>query len=259
MRKSIKAALAIAMTLAASSAAFATPSTQIWIPSTDIQAFKSLHIGIDNYTRTRDIKDPATGGSSEVRNNIYDFGLTTGILPFEKVQMEVGVDYLTTGDAYDDYPLQFNAKLGTPENSLFNNSPALALGGFGFGTNSSKSSNARTDFNIVYALAAKSVPKLGRLSAGYYMGNSALLNDETGANDHTGLLLSWDRPLTEISDKLWAAVDYMGGDNAYGATSFGVSYAFTDKISLIVGYDIFNEKATGGRNTVTTQIDINFP
>ena len=30
----------------------ATPSTQIWIPSTDIQGFKTFHLGIDNYTRT---------------------------------------------------------------------------------------------------------------------------------------------------------------------------------------------------------------
>lgn len=259
MAKKIRAALAFLMILAASTTAFATPSTQIWIPSTDIQAFKSLHIGIDNYTRTRDIKDPVTGEATEKRNNIYDLGLTTGILPFEKVQMEVGVDYLTSGDAYDDHPLQFNAKLGTPENSLFANSPALAVGGFGFGTNSSSSSNARTDYNIVYGLAAKTVPTLGRLSAGYYVGNSALLNDENGSNDHKGVLLSWDRTLPEISDKLWAAVDYMGGDNSFGALSFGVSYAFTDKISLIVGYDVFNKKDTGGENTFTTQLDINFP
>ena len=30
-------------------AAHATPSTLIWIPSTDIQADKTWHLGIDNY------------------------------------------------------------------------------------------------------------------------------------------------------------------------------------------------------------------
>lgn len=259
MKTTLKTLLAVAITLATSSSVFATPSTQIWIPSTDVQGYKTVHFGIDNYTRTRDIKDPVSGAATEVRNNIYDLGITAGVLPFEKLQMEVGADYLTSGDAYDDHPIQFNAKLGTPENSLFNNSPALAIGGYGFGTNSSKSSSARTDYNIIYGLAAKNVAKLGRLSAGYYVGNSALLNDENGSNDNNGVLLSWDRTLSEISDKLWAAVDYMGGDNSFGALSFGVSYAFTDKVSLIVGYDVFNKKATGGQNTFNTQIDINFP
>lgn len=254
MKRLNRIALALALTVATASAALATPSTQIWIPSTDVQAYKTLHLGIDNYTRTKD-----AGTAPEVRNNIYDLGLTAGVLPFEKLQMEVGVDYLTTGDAYDDYPFQFNAKLGTPEDALFKNSPALALGGYGFGTNSSKSSNARTDFNIAYALAAKTLPVVGRFSAGYYLGNSALLNDENGSNDNKGVLLSWDRTLSEISDKLWFGVDYMGGDNAFGAFSFGVSYAFAKNVSLIVGYDIFNEKATGGKNTFNTQIDINFP
>ena len=28
---------------------YATPSTQIWIPSTDIQKYKTLHLNIDSY------------------------------------------------------------------------------------------------------------------------------------------------------------------------------------------------------------------
>ena len=32
----------------------ATPSTQIWIPSTDIQPYKVLHLNIDTYLRTQD-------------------------------------------------------------------------------------------------------------------------------------------------------------------------------------------------------------
>ncbi|HEY7585853.1 MAG TPA: hypothetical protein VH866_05030, partial [Candidatus Deferrimicrobiaceae bacterium] len=31
--------------------ATATPSTQIWIPSTDIQPYKTLHFGFDTYIR----------------------------------------------------------------------------------------------------------------------------------------------------------------------------------------------------------------
>lgn len=233
--------MAMALTVAATGVAMATPSTQIWIPSTDIQAFKSLHLGLDNYTRT---------SSDSSVNHIYDLGLTAGVLPFEKVQAEVGIDYITSGDNhYDGYPLYFNAKLGTPEDSLFAYSPALAVGGYGFGTK-----NDLTDQNIVYGLAAKTIPVLGRLSAGYYSGNDKVI----GA-DNDGVLLSWDRTLAEISDKLWVAVDYQGGDNTVGALSFGASWAFSKNVSVIFGYDIYNDQAAAGKNTFTTQVDINFP
>ena len=44
-------AAASAIVALASSMALATPSTQIWIPSTDAKDFKAFHIDIDNYTR----------------------------------------------------------------------------------------------------------------------------------------------------------------------------------------------------------------
>jgi len=239
---------AMALSIAATGVAMATPSTQIWIPSTDVQAFKTLHLGIDNYTRT------SSGGSTN-RPNVYDLGLTAGVLPFEKVQLEVGVDYLTNGfNNVDSNPLSFNAKLGTPESSLFGGSPALAVGGFAFGTKKDL-----TDANIVYGLAAKTLPVVGRLSAGYYTGNDDVLLDKNGNEENDGLLLSWDRTMSEISDKLWVAVDYQGGDNAFGAFSFGASWAFAKNVSVIVGYDIYNDKTMGGENTFTTQLDINFP
>jgi len=46
----------------------ATGSTIIWIPSVDFQAFKTMHLGIDNYIRTS--KDNGVRGAG-----IYDFGL----------------------------------------------------------------------------------------------------------------------------------------------------------------------------------------
>jgi hypothetical protein len=227
--------------------ALATPSTQIWIPSTDIQAFKSLHLGIDNYLRSQE-------NDNGDRPHVYDFGLTTGVLPFEKIQMEAGIDFILNGDSTaDDQPLYFNAKLGTPEGALFGGSPALAVGGYNFGTEEDV-----TDYNIGYALVAKTIPVVGRLSAGYYTGNEDLLVDADGEEDADGILLSWDRVISEVSDKLWAAVDYQGGDNALGALSFGVSYAFAPNVSVIFGYDVYNENATGGEDTFTTQLDINF-
>jgi len=247
MRKSIKAALAIVMSLAASTAAFATPSTQIWIPSTDVQAFGTGHLNLDTYIRTTSNGDWP---------NVISIGPTVGILPFEKVQAEVGIDYIDSGSGAvaDSHPLYFHGKLGTPEESLFKNSPALAFGAYNFGTDVGVTSQ-----NMVYGLAAKTLPVIGRLSAGYYRGSARVLVDENGQKDNDGVLLSWDRTLSEISDKLWAAVDYQGGDNANGALSFGVSWAFAKNVSVILGYDIYNNVKTGGKNTVTTQVDINFP
>lgn len=238
---------AMALTIAATGVAMATPSTQIWIPSTDVQAFKTLHLGLDNYLRT-------SSGDSDTRPNVYDLGLTAGVLPFEKVQAEIGIDYLVNGvSGYDSNPVYFNAKLATPEGALFTASPALAVGGYNIGTNSDDDSAFRTDMNLVYGLVAKTLPVVGRLSAGYYTGNDDVLGD-----DNDGVLLSWDRTITEISDKLWLAADYQGGDNSMGAFSFGAAWAFSKNVSVILGYDIYNEKALAGENTFTTQVDINF-
>jgi len=112
---------------------------------------------------------------------------------------------------------------------------------------------------LIYALVARTLPVLGRLSAGYYVGTNKVLLDRNGNKENDGALLSWDRTMTEISDKLWLANDYQGGKYAVGAFSVGASWAFTKNISVIFGYDIYNDTKVAGQNTFTTQIDINFP
>lgn len=225
----------------------ATPSTQIWIPSTDIQPFQTFHLNFDTYIRTG-----GESGGSRLPPAVV-LGPTAGILPYEKVQAELGFDLIYGGSDADKSPLSFHGKVGTPEGSLFEGSPAIAAGGYNFGTKKDV-----TDQNIVYGLVAKTFPVVGRLSAGYFFGNDRILVDERGAKDGKGLLLSWDRTLPEISDRLWVAVDYQGTDSALGALSFGVSCAFAENVSVILGYDIYNEKKTGGENSYTVQLDINF-
>jgi hypothetical protein len=231
----------------------ATPSTQIWIPSTDVQAFKSCHLGIDNYVRIENV-DGARGAG------MYDFGLTAGISPFSLLQAEVGVDYLSMGDPiYDKHPFFFNMKIGTPEDSLFKYSPAIAIGAFNFGLEKNL-----TNYNIIYGLIAKTFPIVGRVSLGYYTGNDKLLVDENGKKSNTGVLVSLDRQIPEVSDKLWFGLDYQGGDNSLGALSFGFSWAFSSNVSVILGYSIYNNKnalynsTDKNANTFTTQLDINF-
>lgn len=232
---------------------FSTPSTQIWIPSTDFQRWKTMHLGIDNYIRTTKIEGIRGAG-------IFDLGLTTGLLPFEKFQGEIGVDYITMGDNnYDNHPLYFNIKIGMPESALFKNSPAIALGGYYFGLKKDL-----TNYNIVYGEIAKTIPVIGRLTVGYYMGNAKVLVDENLKKANEGILLSWDRTMTEISDKLWLSVDYQGGESYLGALNFGASWSFSKNISVIFGYDIYNNKNAyyntnnQNANTFTAQVDINF-
>ena len=183
------------------------------------------------------------------------------MLPFEAVQMEIGVDYLDGGlnSAADKHPVYFNAKLGTPEDALFKYSPAIAIGGYGFGTKTETFANGGTAQNVVYGLVAKTLPVVGRISAGGFHGSERVLADENGKKSSDGVLLSWDRTMSEISDKLWMAVDYQSGKSSLGALSFGVSWAFAKNVSVIFGYDIYNNILTGGKNTFTTQLDINFP
>jgi len=233
--------------------AFSTASTQIWIPSTDFQKWKTMHLGLDNYIRTSKISGVRGAG-------MFDLGLTTGLLPFEKFQGEIGVDFLSMGDSqYDDHPFYFNAKIGFPEGAIFKGSPALALGAYNIGLKKNL-----TDYNIIYGEIAKTIPILGRVSVGYYTGNGKVLVDENLIKAKDGLLLSWDRTMTEISDKLWLAVDYQGGKNYLGALSFGASWAFSKNVSVIFGYDIYNNKKayynTNNQNadTFTAQVDINF-
>jgi len=221
----------------------ATPSTQIWIPSTDIQKYKILHLNADNYVAAE-----RKGGKAPA----FVIGPTVGVLPYEKIQAEAGFDLVNAGLSSDSSPLYLHAKTAAPEGAVFAGSPALALGGYNFGLKKNV-----TDQNIIYGLAAKTFPILGRLSAGYFVGNDKLLLDENGKKANTGLLLSWDRTLSEISDKLWAAVDYQGGDSALGALSFGLAWAFAPNTSVIFGYDVYNNAKTAGANTFTVQLDIN--
>jgi hypothetical protein len=213
------------VSLVLASGALATPSTQIWNPSTDIQAAGSWHLGIDDYFT---IDDRTSGGY----NYLTDLGLTYGVLP----GVEVGIDQFSP-QSVPGSQLVFNAKYGIAENGAL---PALALGGYGFGT-----LKGMTDQNVVYGVAAKTF-SLGRLSAGYFQGNSSTIG-----SDNAGVILTWDKMLT---DKLWACVDYAGGNSALGALFGGVSYAFSSNTSVIFAYGKYNN---GAKPTLTTQLDIN--
>ena len=266
---------ASAIVVLASSMALAVPTSQIWIPSTDAKGFKEVTFNVINIARFSNAADAGP--------NYYDVGVVAGVLPFESVKMEIGVDYLTTGakgTKADDYPFYFNAKLATAEDLGGNKwMPALAVGIYNLGTYDKPEMGLSTRQNLAYGLVAKTLPVIGRISAGGYYGASRALGNGTnysGTSNNSGTMVSWDRTMAEISDKLWLSVDYMSGNNGNGQIGFGGSWAFTKNITLLVGGQVFNpgykpgkifnadtgetfqESLPGGKPAFTTQLFINF-
>ncbi len=236
--------------------AHATPSTTYWTPMTmDIQPYGVLHIGVDNYFTVL-----GTDGGS-VRSFSPDVGLTTGVLPFEKLQMEVGIDYL--GGA--DYPWFFNAKIGSPEDVWFKGQPALEFAIFNVGTKTSGSS--RTDQDVAYMVIGKTINPIGRFSIGPYIGNHAALISSDGDYNNTGVMVAFDHGFIPVKDKdgnvdynkLVFAADYASGKNAIGGGGFGLYYYFTKDISLLTGPVWFNDQGINGKWKWTVQLDINLP
>lgn len=214
---------------------FATPSTQIWNPSTDVQGYQSCHLGIDDYFTIS-----KNGASAEDKQIQYptDVGITCGPVK----NLEVGIDFFEPTTS----PAMFNLKYGLAEkNSL----PAIAVGIMNVGTKKDV-----TNYNIAYIVLAKNFD-FGRLSIGGYSGNKKLLVDENGSKANTGLIATFDKV---INSKVWVAADYASGKSWYGNLSLGFSYTFAPNTSVIFAYDIYNNDKVVANDTFTTQLDINF-
>jgi len=229
-------------------ACYATASTHIWAPSTDVQGYKKWHLTSDFYV-------PTESNSSGARpNTITNFGLTVGVLPFEKLNAEAGFDHKSGYGDLDDYPWYFNTKVGIPENAYGKFFPALAIGIYDVGTKKNKTAS-----NIIYAKAAKTFSvwdlSLGRVSLGGFSGDGDILL-HGDKRDNKGLLFAWERSIPEISDKLWVCLEYQGTRSSYGAWNAGFSWKFADNVSAIFGYDFYNDKDLA--DTYTVQLDIDF-
>lgn len=245
--------------------ASATPTTYIWSPSADIQPYGKVHLNVDNYTP---VESRDKNGNKLFVQQVY--GPTFSLLsdrpeknllgkllpPLGKVMAEAGFDYKKGfGTTLDKWPIYGHFKLAVPEDAYFKNMPASAFGIYDMGYKRNF-----TNYNLLYYRLAKTVSwnkvNLGRFSAGYFHGNGRLLRDEDGLRDNAGLLLAWDRVISEISDKLWLCVDYQGSHSSYGAMNYGLAWKFNNNVSMIIGYEVYNNK--GLKDTVTFQLDMDF-
>jgi len=233
--------LALTFGLGTLNSVHATPSTQIWNPSTDIQELHKWHLGIDDYFSI-------ASNDTKANQTSTDVNLTYGLVK----NVELGIDLF---EPRQD-PAQFNIKYGLPEGDKV---PAMAIGIQNVGLRSDYSNTLRpaNNYDIAYAVIAKTFKPFPRISVGYYEGNGNLLVDETGAKANTGAIFSLDE---QINDKWWASIDCASGKSLYGETSLGFSYAFAPNTSVIFGYVFYNNQnpAINISNQFTTQLDINF-
>jgi len=169
MKKAFKALVAGAFLMSAN-AAWATPSTTFWTPATTyVQPFGIPHLTYDTYFGEK--------GAYPI-----DVGLTMGILPFEKVQAEIGFDLFYPGYTANGFYL--NAKLGLTEGALGSWFPGISAGIHGVGLKSGTS-----DYNILHAEVGKALPIGTIVVGGYYgAGSEALWTGSDGSVNRLGLL-----------------------------------------------------------------------
>jgi hypothetical protein len=268
---------------------YATPSTTLWTPATsDIQPFNVWHIGVDNYFRLYQTQEEvANGGGNPGQPSAFptDVGLTVGVLPFEKLNMEVGIDGLFPGSRLSPVmrsignSLLFNAKIGNPEGAFFGEwFPAINVGIFNAGTK-----KQTTNMDIFDLIVGHTLGPFGRIHGGGYYGNpDAVLMREGGCKPNgtgplacipgasgklanSGGMVGYDYGFWKVKDKegneynKWTFLaDYASGTNYIGGYAVGVGYNFTKDIDILTGPVWFNDHVINGQWKWTVQLDINF-
>lgn len=248
----LSAVLATICALAFPRGASATPSTTFWAPSTTyVQPFLTPHLTYDTYFWKG--QAPAAGPS---RMYPVDTGLTIGVLPFEKLTLEIGFDAFLPSKT----PFLLNAKLGVPEDLLFSHMPSIAIGAFGVGFN-----EGLTDYHLVYGQIQKTLPWGGYVSVGGYggLGSKTLWTNSDGAVNRLGFMGGIASPDINVNlpglKKMIVVADTQTGKNAFGAVGGGVYFYFTDAIDILTGPMYFFDKALqpGGSDFMwTVQLDV---
>jgi hypothetical protein len=224
------AALAALAALAQAPAVLATSSTTFWTPATTyVQPNGVWHITYDSYVAER----------SAMQN---DYGLTLGVLPYEKIQGEIGFDSFLPGITKSN--LYLNGKLVVPEGALGKTAPGLSLGVVGVGFDHNVS-----DFDILHATIGKTFSFGNVVAGGYYGLNDKLMVSSEGKKQQAGFLGAWTSPDIVLDlpglKKINFIADVQTGKNAFGAWGVGIGLYFTDAIDILTGpVFFFDQNAT---------------
>jgi hypothetical protein len=232
MKKALKAAALVAL-LAGARAAQATPSTVWWTPATAyVQPYLVPHVTYDTYFGEK--------GAFPI-----DTGLTMGILPFDKVQAEIGFDLNYPG--YTKNGFYLNAKLGLTEGAFGDWFPGISLGIYNLGFQTDKNKPGQNNYNLLHAEIGKTLGSYGIAAVGGYTGNKDLLKDETGAKANSGFMASYTSPDVVINrpglNKINFFADIQTGKSAFGAWGLGIGLYFTPAVDILTGPVFFlNDK-----------------
>lgn len=248
MKKALKAVAAAAV-LAAAPAAWATSSTTFWTPATTyVQPYLVPHITYDSYVAEK-------GGLQN------DYGLTVGVLPFQKLQGEIGIDSFLPGLAQNN--LYLNAKLAVPEGAFHKLQPGFSAGVMGAGFKHNV-----TDFNVLHAELGKTFPVVGNVALGGYYGlNDTLMVSSAGEKQQGGLMAAWTSPDIVLNlpglQKIIFLADVQTGNNVFGAWGAGIGLYFTPAIDLLTGPVFFNDSdlmknSYGSDFMWSVQLDVDF-
>ena len=253
-------ALVVGALLAVAQPAHATPSTTFWTPETIYtQPYLVPHLTYDTYVAEKGLLQ-----------NTY--GLTMGVLPFEKLQGEVGIDLfyptalgpgLPSGLRTQDF-LQLNGKLTLPEGVLASWAPGVSVGVANAGFKKDVS-----DYDLVHGSLGKTLPVIGTLAAGGYYGagSSLLWTGSDGKVNRGGFMASWTSPDIKIGkpglDKIVFLADGSTGKNWFGAVGGGIGLYFTPAIDILTGpvylldKDLYRgNKLVNTNFTWTIQLDV---
>jgi hypothetical protein len=248
MKQALKAAVAAAV-LATATVASATPSTTYWTPATTyVQPYLVPHLTYDTYF--------GESGAYPI-----DTGITLGVLPWEKLQGEVGFDVLYgPGAVTTKAAFLLNAKLVIPEGALGEMAPGFSLGAQNIGFEKNVS-----DLNLFHASVGKTFG-FGNLTAGaYYGANKKALLTTAAKVPQFGGLASYTSPDINVKvtglDKVVFLADVQTGKNNFGAYGAGVAFYFTPAIDVITGPVFFLDKDVqpgASKMLWTVQLDVDF-
>ncbi len=255
LRTGLVAGATVAAIAALAPPAGATPSTTFWAPSTTyVQPFGLPHLTYDTYFW---------------KNAAYPIttGITVGVLPFDKVQLEVGYDLLLPSQN----PVLFllNAKLGTPEDTFFKGSPSISAGIFGVGIKGKQSdTDLGTSWDMAHLMVQKNFPWGGYVAAGGYygLGTEELFRGDDGKPHRAGFIGAITSPDINVNlpglKKLIVVADTQTGNNVFGAAGGGVYFYFNDYIDVLTGPVYFFDRTHqpgGDRWQWTVQLDVDIP
>lgn len=251
------AAGALLALVAAAEPAHATPSTTFWTPATTYtQPYLVPHLTYDTYVAEKGLLQ-----------NTY--GLTIGVLPFEKLKGEVGVDgfYPTLSLQSKDF-MQVNGRLTLPENAFGGWQPGVSFGVANAGFEKDVS-----NYHLLHLTVSKTLPMIGNVGVGgYYGAGSKLLwTGSDGEVNRTGFMASWTSPDIKIGkpglDKIIFLADVATGKNWLGAVGGGIGLYFTPSIDILTGpvylldEDLYNANPMANTNfmwSVQLDVDMDF-